>query len=282
MKPIIRWTIGSVQKSGYDILCQSIKNIIKLYSKKFEYFVCYNDVDLKEINKLKNIFNINFIEQKWESCPLMLPKPAEQNKITKQKINGSFWKICPPRLEINTHEIILDNDLIFLKKPKIIEEFLSVDNKNLIVKDSNSNTNQTFGIYEKLFRNKNQGYNSGVIGLYPSYDFKKHIVNNFLKNENHLNYSDEQGLLIKTLMDSNHLVGDTKDFSDIRTNFLYCSCLTKETIEKHGLQKNKTTQINKKLLYDVFKNSSVVHFIKSNREKNLAWEYFQKTKNRFI
>jgi hypothetical protein len=284
MKPIIRWTVGSVEKSGYEILNYSIKNIIKLYSTNFDYFVCYNDVNLKEINKLKTKYKINFLEQNWEDCPIDLSEPKNFDQITKQKLNGSFWKICPPRLSIDTHEIILDNDLIFLKKPKIIESFLSTNNKNLIIKDSNSNTKQTLGKYDKLFENKKQGYNSGAIGLFPGYDFNRHIITNYnliATDKKHLSYADEQGLLMYTLLSTNPIIGESTDFIDIRPNYMHYDCLSESIIKKFKLN-DKIINITDQLLDDIFSSASAIHFIKSNRHEHFAWEYFKKKYNRLF
>ncbi len=277
-KPIIRWTMGCKLDSGYEILHHSINNIKKLYSNRFEYLVCYNNCDEEKINKLKNKTNINFIKQNWTDCPI-------KNKVVK-----SFWKICPPRLSRNTHEIILDNDLIFLKKPEIIEDFLS-KNKNLIIEDSNPNTKQTLGSYAEFFEEKNLSLNSGVIGLAPGYDFEQEIIENYnliedlkkkkeeeemenygfllSKNENFQSYSEEQGLLMLTLYKTNPLIGSQEDFVGIRPKHINISSLSNNI---------NSIEINKKNMIYIFNNSPVVHFIKSNSQEHSAWNYFKKTK----
>jgi signal peptidase I len=276
-KPIIRWTIGHVKKSGYEILSNSIKNIKKLYSDEFEYCVCHNDADKKEMENLKKTHKVNFIEQKWEDCPIKnLKRPKKIDEKTKQKINGSFWKICPPRLSKDTHEIILDNDLIFLKKPKIIEEFLSVNNKNLIIKDSNI----YLGIYEHLFDNEKQGYNSGVIGLHPGYDFQNDIIKNivFIEGEENLNYGQEQGLLMYSLYKTNPLIGSSENFVGIHPDIIYLNCISGSDYildKQNDTEKNKFIKLNKNLLKKVFNDADVVHFLMSNRKRHKAWEYFK-------
>jgi hypothetical protein len=284
MKPIIRWTIGNaLTNASYEILRESVVAIKKLYHNNFEYFICYNEgVDVKKI-KVKNV---NLIRQNWEDCPIKLKKPIKINAKTNQKLNGSFWKICPPRLSIDTHEIILDNDLIFLKKPKIIESFLSTNNKNLIIEDSKV----YLGEYEKLFENKKQGYNSGVIGLCPGYDFEKDIFNNFnlIDNKEDLDYGQEQGLLMYSLYKTNPLIGSAEDFVGIHAEKIYLNSLSSSFSEYElekikDLDRNKFIEINVEILERIFFESEVVHFLESNRKNDhKAWKYFKIRKKYLI
>jgi hypothetical protein len=288
IKPIIRWTIGNaLTNSSYEILSNSIKNIIKLYKNEFEYFVCYNDVNVEETNKIKKKFKkVNFLEQKWDDCPLALEKPDETNALTNQKLNGSFWKICPPRLNKNTHEIILDNDLIFIKKPRIIQKFLLEKNKNLIIEDSNTNIEQTLGSYAGLLTNKKQGYNSGIIGLSPNYDFKKEIIKNFqANNKKKLDYAEEQGLLMYTLLQTSPLIGSSKDFVGLHPEHINKNCISRENIEILKLNNSKINlnEINYKLLEMIIKQASSFHFLKANRHDHKIWKIFKKIiTNKFI
>jgi hypothetical protein len=266
MKPIIRWTIGGVRKrSGYQILLYSIEKIINFYGKEFDYFVCYNDVNNEEINKLKIRYkNVKFLKQKWESCPIRLKEPKKIN-LLKQKKNGSFWKICPPRLRINSHEIILDNDLLFLKKPKIIDQFL-IENKNLIIEDCIPYS----GDY---FKKGEQTYNSGVIGLCPNYNFHDEIIKYWDtdKNEKTFDYDEEQGFLTYILLKSNPLIGKTENFCGI-----FSEQILSNSLQNHKLKnKNKFLTHNKKMLNEVFQNAEVVHFLTANRNQHNAWNYFK-------
>lgn len=276
MKPIIRWTIGGIsENNGYKILYHSIRKIVELYSDEFEYFVCYNDVDLNEITKMKIKFkNVKFFEQKWEDCPIQIKKPEKQN-IYKQKINGSLWKVCPPRLKINCHEIIIDNDLIFLKKPEAIQEFLSRSDKNLIIQDCMN----YMGSYKNL--NEKQGYNSGVLGLRPGYDFAKELQKNW-SNKKECDYDEEQGFLTNTLLDTNPIVGSSEDFVGIFSEYVLLNSLSKKIAEKfnidktNDLEKNKWKLLDNKLLDEIFKNASVVHFLTANRNEHKGWNYLKK------
>jgi hypothetical protein len=291
-KPVIRWTVGGSNSNGYKILSNSIRNIINLYSDRFEYFVCYNDVDINKIKELEKKFNnVIFIEQSWRDCPIKIKKPKSTNKH-KQKINGSFWKICPPRMSPNTHEIILDNDLIFLKKPKILEKFLS-SNRNFIIKDSKIYLGS---FHDPIYKKNKKGYNSGVIGLAPGYDFSSEIQNNyklFYKNklksfelgqyDYGLDYGEEQGLLMYTLLQTDPLIGNSEDFAGIHSNKIYLNCLPNKEIFKLWKKKDKHNskfiEMEASILNEIFNRASVVHFLESNRNENhLGWKHYRRNK----
>lgn len=280
MKPVIRWTIGSVKKTGYEILYVSIKKILSLYSNEFDYFVFYNDINLNEIEKLKIKFkNIEFVRQKWQDCPINLAMPNSIDKETKQKLNGSFWKICPPRIRKDAHEIILDNDLVFLKKPKIIKEFLSRIDKNLVVQDCLL----YMGKYGKYI-NEKQGYNSGIIGLRPNYDFESELKKEWNQSDDsELDYAEEQGLVTYTLLKSDCLIASSEDFVGIHPEHVYLNSLSFDILDKMGIGHHKKMDINKRarirfksrLLNHVIQNASIVHFLRSNRESHKAWSMFR-------
>jgi len=312
-KPLVRWTIGkSKQKSSYKILDVSIRQMISLYSDRFDYCVLYNHIEEKDILFLKEKYpNVVFTKQNWKLFPVNLSRPSdvgvgEHNQI----INGSFWKICPPRLNPVGHEIFLDNDLVFLKRPKAIEDFLSSKDKNLIIRDSNV----YLGKYQGLFENEKQGYNSGVIGLRPNYNFENHIVENsgFLDDVN--DYGDEQGLLMYVLYKTNPIIGSSESFVGIHPDKLFLNGISDsryEHLKKEDLDKKKFLQfyldektgswknfndfqsfesemnitapfgklISKeetlRILRETFSNADVVHFLKSNRLSHFPWNYFR-------
>lgn len=275
MKSIIRWTIGGIsEKNGYKILYYSIKKIIELYSNEFDYFVFYNDVDLNELEKIKIKYkNVNFLKQKWEDCPVQVSRP-EKYSVYKQKLNGSLWKICPPRLNINCHEIVLDNDLIFLRKPKSIQEFLSRNDKNLIIQDC-MNYMGSYNSKEK------QGYNSGVLGLRPGYDFSKELKQNW-NNKDECCYDEEQGFLTSTLLKTNPIIGSSEDFVGLFSDYVLLNSLNEKIAKKYKLnksndfEKNKWKLLENELLKDIANHASVVHFLTANRNRHDSWNYFKK------
>jgi len=211
--PIIRWTIGNVGPLGLRTLFTSISSITKIYKNRFRFFVCHNSLPDYKLRAIKNFLNgseVELYEQKWSECciPDNLRSIYDNNGniiFNNGECGGSLWKVTPARLDLNVHEIILDNDLILFDHLPKIDEFLS-SSKNLCLEDP-----VIFqGRYTKLFK-RGESYNSGLIGLPPQYDFGKEVFDFWSKhkvfqsphpimqNMFNLNHNDEQGLLTKVL-----------------------------------------------------------------------------------
>lgn len=179
MKPIVRWTIGNVSKNGIISLKYSIKKFINLYGNNFEYFLCYNNIDLS-MNWLNDI--------KIEKI--------NQNQLSEYSIDGynPFWKLVPPRLDIKRHEIFIDNDLIIYNKIKEFEFFLSSKDLFLITQGSRKEKNGfTYGVFEGKI-NSEVYMNTGLLGFPPNFDLDKEIKN-ILKQYKIKNHFDEQGMI---------------------------------------------------------------------------------------
>lgn len=199
MKRILRWTVGDCSKIGAFILNESIKkakHIFKNYN--FDLCVCLNS----ENKFIENICLKNKVElykSNWDSFPLpksIIPGNYDINSPSgiPRGRQGSFWKLCPPRLDINSYEIICDNDLIFQKIPEEINKFLDSD-CNLITEECVF----SFGKYARYI---NKPYNSGLYGLRPNYDFKLKILEKWRETNSMspLLSRDEQGLIVLTLL----------------------------------------------------------------------------------
>lgn len=171
MKPLIRWTVGRVDEHGYKSLDLSIKLIKNLYGDTFDYFVCHNSIEKKELKHLEK-YEVTFVEQD----PRSLPYPP----------NGVAWKLYPPRLRMGSHELFIDNDLVVFKRLKKIDQFLS--SYSVIY------TEGLFGLYGnyKPYVSLWKFLNSGIIGIPPDFDFKAKIEA-IIKPWN--DYFDEQGLV---------------------------------------------------------------------------------------
>lgn len=145
----------------------SVKKMIELYRDRFEYRICYNEID-------KNLlrFDVPLVEQ--------LPMEGMYGP------SGVAWKLYPPRLSLNTHEIFIDNDLILTKKLDELEEFLAASDK--------------FIFTEALFYNHgrfptNIKLNSGLIGLPPDFDFKTELLQMMQDGKGWTGKFDEQGMV---------------------------------------------------------------------------------------
>ena len=73
MKPLARWTIGKVSKTGHEILKESIISFKKIYPE-FDYTVCYNEIELEDLETLENVsyFQQNTIVAIFKSSLFLL------------------------------------------------------------------------------------------------------------------------------------------------------------------------------------------------------------------
>lgn len=172
MKPIVRWTIGIDNPDSYFALNLSIHNFYKIYSDKFDYYVCYNNCDPEFITKE---IKVNLINQNdhIDSLPCM---PF-----------ATSWKLYPPSINEKTHEIFLDNDLVLYRPIKMIDAFLSSHDMTLLTEGFN----RRFGKFDNRIR-PGLKFNSGLIGIPPLYNFKQKIIDT-LNNDIWEDWFDEQG-----------------------------------------------------------------------------------------
>lgn len=180
-KPILRWTVGNVSDEGIECLKLSIKWICKIYGDTFDYYLCHNNIDLDKLNWIKNT-SIKLLNQHDYVSDLNI-NPMNNNPC---------WKLYPPRIDINRHEIFIDNDLIIYKRLPVIDKFLERNNL-LFITEAIRRSNGSFDSIIKSTKN----LNTGLFGLYPGFDLKNRI-NETLNLKIIKTWSchlDEQGLL---------------------------------------------------------------------------------------
>jgi hypothetical protein len=203
--PIWRWTVGDCTNDGLECLDISIRTAKRCYGSMFDWIVCSNAKScLKVIESICLKNKVDIFYQNWESLPLPIfavpsvfdanAEPGEPNGR-----QGSFWKICPPRIDISQHEIVVDNDIVFRRPFRQIHEFL--------------NSNRPLVVTEKVFcHGKFYGcdlpINSGIYGLPPHFDFACAIKKKWLDSggPRGLLFRDEQGLIASVLAAQNPIV----------------------------------------------------------------------------
>lgn len=182
MKPIVRWTIGKTTEAGLACLKYSVKQWQKLYGDKFECFVCYNEIDghrLADIpcEKLNQKLHCNSLD----ISPKRLP----------------CWKLYPPRIDIDRHEVFVDNDLVLHRKPDLVERFLGT-NRPFI----SQALVRFYGAFMDIA--PQQPMNTGLFGLPPGYDFRSKI-NELIKQRSFTtwaHHADEQGVVAVLLKEA--------------------------------------------------------------------------------
>ncbi len=165
-KPLIRWTIGKTSDSGLHCLNTSVKYMKQLYDKNFRYVVCYNNLSNNQKKSLPNIEQIDQ-EKHVDALPC---KPL-----------GPAWKLYPPRLEFDNHEIIIDNDVVIYNKLPQLERFLQ--RKDLLVITEAIKRSYS-GVLQQSIPN-DFNINSGLLCLPPNFDFKQKILDALLGWNDH-------------------------------------------------------------------------------------------------
>lgn len=206
MKPLFRWTVGPCLQQGLDILAESIiRTTETLGIDRFDWAICHNGLNrenLQFLQKAAGDLPIQFIPQNWATCPVndncQTPRRKDGSfEWNGNRCGGTMWKTCPPRMRIEAHEIVMDNDIILLKKFPQIDEWLDQTQRVLILEEPI----RFYGRYDCLFGPDPPYLNSGFMGYPPGYDFGSAILNNWTKHGKYMNISqsDEQGLLVFTL-----------------------------------------------------------------------------------
>jgi hypothetical protein len=167
------------------------------------------------------------------------------NSLTCSPI-GVAWKLYPPRLRPNAHEIFIDNDLIIDKLPVEIEIFLQSNNYFIYTEGLHVNTKGRFNWpIGKTF-------NSGLFGIPPNFDFKEQIENKLKDQLGWTDYFDEQGLVGEILLNQNNVLN-----IDLKTIGIFEEAPVQ--IGLHGY-----------------------HFVKANSGTNTAWNHYTRKKKSSI
>jgi hypothetical protein len=185
MKPLARWTIGNTTKDGWDCLKMSIESFVRYYDVDVE--ICFNC----------DVLNLPTISAKFRLFDQRSCRPDGWPEA-----KGVAWKLYPPRLNINRHEIQIDNDIVLNDRIEEIDRFFISDCTLLL--EGNS---RTYGRFEKHVP---VGYqiNSGIFGMPPGFDLANYIdflvgvewEKNALGEHDKNETFDEQGIVAFALL----------------------------------------------------------------------------------
>lgn len=153
---VARWTIGNTSQAGYESLAFSIASFRHLYpdTKIAIYHNCPRN-------------NLQYILRDFSDFVTL----NDQSQYLKSKCPpiGVAWKLYPPRIAPDEHEICIDNDIVFLDRIPEIDAFFKGD-CTLLLEGSSRN-------YGRFDRHVPPGYciNSGVYGMPPKFNFQKYV-----------------------------------------------------------------------------------------------------------
>lgn len=146
---LFRFTIGPTSDLGLLCLEQSIAQIQKLYDP--EIVVCHN-CDLERVAHLP----VRLIDQR--SIPVRGPQPI-----------GVAWKLHPARLDIDRHEIAIDNDLLLHDHIPQIDHFIKGKHALMLEEET-----RTYGRFTRHVP-AHLHINSGLYGMPPGFDFASYV-----------------------------------------------------------------------------------------------------------
>lgn len=236
---ILRWTIGKTLPTGLEILQESIYSALRIFKDRFDYYVCYNSIPEKWLSFVPD--KVTLLKQDINTRPL----------LDDLEFGGSGWKQCPPRIDIDTHELCMDNDVVLCNHIEEIEKFFCLS-RTLISED----TYRFFGRYDHLIPGDLK-LNAGVYGLPPGFDLAKKYLEHWVRHGclQRVRAADEQGLLIYTLLQEP------------------CICVKEEDLRIAG----------KDCVIHFTGKEGGFHFIQSNRHYHPCWlSYKNFLKNRIL
>jgi hypothetical protein len=283
-KTLIRITLGKTSVSGYEITFYCIKSLIKNYGyNDFDYCICHNNISERKLFELKNKFStidspLKYYKQKNCELPIDVRFPKGTDATISHCISaGSLWKLCPARLRPNAHEIIIDNDIIFLKQIPEINQFLK-SNLPLTLEDPSIH----MGAYE-LINDFDDGFtlNSGIIGLPPNFKFEKKLCSlwNACRPLKNVNGGDEQGLITSVLKKGEHILITRNNVIGMHPNKLHVNSFNSGTTTYQILKDNTESDFIDYERIDfnkLCKKTCALHFFQINRHSitHNAWDKF--------
>jgi hypothetical protein len=188
MKPLVRWTIGQVHALGFRTLKEAVNSFTNIYTDTFDYVIAHNSLDESQVNEIASL-----------GVPL---HNVSYNNEIKYPPSDSKWKLYPPRMRMDTHEIILDNDILWFKKLPEIDEFLA-DSKFLVCDGRKRN----LGKFDQYVP-KGMRLNSGIVGYPPGFDLQQAISDVLSRESGNFwrHWNDDQGVLATIILNTNNYI----------------------------------------------------------------------------
>lgn len=196
MKPIARWTIGPVTSCGKKILRESVSIFTSIYPE-FDRIICFNNLNCSELSDLSKLVSLYKQEEKSAPCLLSAPDNNLEEAI------GCGWKLAPPRLDTNSLELFIDNDVIIRKRLPQIDEWIERGDCGLIAEGLSRK--RMYGIYD-AFIPQGINANAGLFGLPPGFDFQKEITEYASFLNGGLGGYNEQGLTVATIINMKNYI----------------------------------------------------------------------------
>jgi hypothetical protein len=183
MRPLIRWALGPVHLLGLETLRISIVMARRLFPE-CDFIVCHNQAEARHLKFLRTL-DVDLLDN-TDAVSILPPKPGY----------NVHWKLSPPRLRPEAHEIFIDNDILLRKIPREMTKFLAGDSHALVYEG----LYHQFGCFDGILP-EHVKINSGVFGLPPGFDFeaKCRVAVQAVGMQEWSGYYDEQGMVATVL-----------------------------------------------------------------------------------
>ncbi len=160
--PGVRWTVGDVSARGWEALRLSVHCAVRLFGGDAEYAVCVNSVPLERAQGLTGGLpdSVRWVEVTAADVPDFL-RPHLDGPMAE----GVAWKLLPPRLFPEKHELSLDNDCILWSQPEAMRAWLASTDQTLLAADME----RCLGVFQNAAEIP-APINSGIRGLPPHFD----------------------------------------------------------------------------------------------------------------
>lgn len=182
--------MGPVSDRGLDILDISIGFFKQLYPE-FRVIVCYNQIPASRLDRLRK----HGIELFDSTADALFRRPATGYH--------EHWKLFPPRIDVNSYEIVCDNDILITRRIDKIEQ--CVHKKYFLGYQA---LGRNYGNYDIAVPKCAIRINSGLYGFPPGYDPKSELESFMClgREDDWVNRFDDQGLIGAVLLNDKPLL----------------------------------------------------------------------------
>jgi hypothetical protein len=186
----VRWTVGDVSPRGFAALRLSILGATRLFGAHAAYAVCVNTIAPAEARARTGDTPKSV---RWIAADADLPSFLTPF-LDAGLAEGVAWKLAPPRLFPDRHELSLDNDCIVWDLPSALEEWLADPDGRLLASD----VIPALGRFATIVGPR--ALNTGMRGLPPGLDLGALLAETLAAHPGPLPTElDEQGLQVAAL-----------------------------------------------------------------------------------
>jgi len=231
---LLRWTVGNCSGTGMEILEESVKWVKRLYPE-LRLMLCYNHESVPD--KVRHL-GVELYRQSHSSEMEYPPK-------------NEIWKLYPPRLNPDGHEIFMDNDVVMVRRCEEVEKYLESDSHALLYEG-------VYGVHGKYPYTKDGiKVNSGIFGLPPGFDFAG-AIKELQKNDRIRDWEqkwDDQGVV-------GSILSRMPYFFIRQAQVPCCGNTLQEVPQKNGLHVGEVG----------------FHFVDSNHGNDSQWKLYKRFK----